>query len=170
VFIKKLIIFFIIAIFAAGTAFADRPDSFGIGAIVTFEGVSDTFGVAMGYGITLKTPVVPIFIGAKFFFNYTNYTVMTFTADYYIFDKSLVESIKLDWYAGLGIDFQYYNNSNNNYFYGIGVRIPIGLTFYPIDKIGIFLEVSPTPYYKFTPSNDEFRFYTSVGIGARYYF
>jgi hypothetical protein len=167
---KKIIISFIlIAIIATGTVFADHPKGFGIGTNFTFEGVSENYGTALGYGITLKTPYVPVFIGAKFFFNYTDYTVMTFNADYYIFDMPLIKDLKLDWYAGLGFDYQYYNNSVNNYVHGIGLRVPIGISFYVTEKIEFFFEVAPTPYFGITPHDSNAGVYTPVGIGMRFY-
>jgi hypothetical protein len=147
-----------------------HPNGFGIGINVTFEGYSEYYGIALGYGVTLKTPYLPIFIGAKFFFNFDYMDmVMTFTADYHILRMFFSENLRLGWYIGLGIDYQAYYKSTN-FYYGIGLRLPIGLNFYTTEKIEFFLEVSPTVYYNKLGGKDIILAYTPTGLGIRFYF
>ena len=183
---KKLIpLLALIAVFTTGAAFADHSDSFGIGTIVTYEGY-DVWAL-FGYGITLKAPYVPVFAGAKFYFFNPYRTIMTFTADYHIFGMplsntplikkiSLFENLKLDWYAGLGIDYQLYlYNAKCDYtgysIHGIGIRAPLGFIFHATEKIDVFLEAAPTPYYGIRQYGENFiSVYTPVGLGTRFLF
>lgn len=77
---------------------------------------------------------------------------------------------QLPWYWGVGIRVKLKeddnNNSRNNNDNLIGIRIPVGLAWYPENTdIEVFGELSPT--LDFAPNSD---FDLGVGLGARYYF
>ena len=186
---KLMLILVLITVFSTGAAFADHSDSFGIGAIITFDRVDIyKLSIMTGFGITLKAPYVPVFAGAKFFLFDPHETIMGFTVDYHIFEMPLSETplikkislfskIRLDWYAGLGIDYQYYHTNNfydnkiDYYFHMIGLRAPIGLNFHATDKLDVFFELAPTPHHRiYRHKNNRISIYTSAALGVRFLF
>ena len=145
---KLLMVFVLVGIIGAGTAFADYPDGFGIGlrggyglgGLVAFgEGDWNWSGGATrhflisagGGGLTLKFPKLPIFWGINF--SYLSYWfVLGLTFDYY-FIHNQIGNIPLHWYFGIGGYFDFgigrkdiWGDRWGHRING-GVRLPIGL-------------------------------------------
>jgi len=148
---KLVIVVALIAILATGSVFADHPSGLGIG-VVGGMGWGGFGGGA--YGLSLKLPSIPIFwainLGAG-----SNYFRIGLTGDSYFIDQVLVSDIGLHWFLGLGGFFNFYNYSeeyrsgsySSKYSYthmNLGARLPIGLSWQPIDLIEIFIDLAPS--------------------------
>jgi len=144
---KKLILVLLIGLLVGTAAFADH-DGLGIGIV----GGGFWGGAGFGYpGFSLKLPSIPIFWGI-YFPLYNRYFGLGVTGDYYIFDKNLVTKdltnedgtykFKLDWYLGLGgfINMYFWPDDFN---IGLGVRVPIGLSWHIIKPLELFLGLHP---------------------------
>jgi hypothetical protein len=77
------------------------------------------------------------------------------TGDYYFIDKPLVPEINLDWYLGLGgyagmwIWKDNYRPSgaadgSPDMSVTLGARLPIGLSWQPLDFLEVFMDVAPS--------------------------
>jgi len=138
---KWLCVFTLVTIFAAGTAFADHPDGFGIG--VQFGGGGSWSGGgfgASGIALSLKIPSVPVFwtINLDIFNDAFGLGV---AGDYFLIDKVLVTDIKLHWYLGLGggVDIWFGDTLG----LGASARLPIGLSWQPLDLLDVYLQIVP---------------------------
>jgi len=143
---KKLVTVLALAtIIATGTAFADHPDGFGIGLVGSYSNWG--FG-GTGGGLSLKIPSIPVYwaINANFGSNYFGVGI---TGDHYLIDRNLAGP--LHWFLGLGGYFTYLSYDDNasaieysyNWMYG-GLRIPIGLSFQPVNLLEVFIDVAPS--------------------------
>jgi hypothetical protein len=139
---KKL--FFVVvlaAIISTGTAFATHPNKLGIGVMGTWYG--DWYGHGYGGGaLSLKIPKVPVFWGISMGFD-NNYFSIGLSGDYYFIDRTLVPKAFLHWYLGAGGWVSFYG-SDNYARLSLGARLPIGLSFQPLDFLEIFLEIAPS--------------------------
>lgn len=146
---KKLVLVLTMGLFLSTAAFADH-DGLGIGLIL--GGGGGFFGVGFSPGLSLKTPALPIFWGIYAGLG-SNHFGVTVTGDFYIVDKSLVSStatsedgtykVRLDWYFGLGGAVSL-NSWHNNFGLGLGLRIPIGLSWHVVTPFEIALGLAPT--------------------------
>ena len=98
---KKLVIVLVLAtVLAAGTAFADHPEGWGIGVYSTFDhhlfaGDLHTFGL----GLTVKFSGFPVF----FYFDFSNsFNHIVAAGDYYFIDNDIGGG-PWHWYFGLGL-------------------------------------------------------------------
>jgi hypothetical protein len=150
---KLLLVFALVAILATGTAFADHPDGFGIGA--QFGGVSgwSNFGFGYGVALSLKIPSVPIFW--TFDFNgFGGYLWMVVSGDVYLIDAQITGP--LHWYLGPGLYVDL--GLGSPFGLGVGGRLPIGLSIQPIELLEIYLQIVPSIGVHIIPS--------PVGLGG----
>jgi len=137
---KICFVLILAAIIATGTAFADHPSGFGIGVQGGGSGGwGSTFGG--GGGLTLKLPSMPIFWTVDFA-AWSGYAWLWLAGDYYLIDQKLVSDIGLNWYLGVG---GYVNlGLGDPLGLGVGARLPIGLSWQPIQLLEIYLQVVPS--------------------------
>jgi len=168
---KKFVLVLLIGLLLGTAAFADH-DGLGIGLIL--GGGGGLHGAAFNPGLSLKLPALPIFWGIYAGWSSNNwgynYFGLTITGDYYIIDKNLLSStatsedgsykVKLDWYFGLGgaVNMNFWNNRyyewdrngirhdrrDDGFGLGLGLRIPIGLSWHVITPFEIALGLAPT--------------------------
>ena len=142
---KLLIVFVLVTVFSTGTVFAQRedprPDNFGIGVLGRFGGgwLGGTYG---GAALALKIPNLPVYWGIDFDLYGDSYFRVGVTADFLnIFGGKFIPCIGWYWdlgaFAGLGF-------GNDRMDIDIGVRLPLGLTFQPIEWFEIFLAWVPS--------------------------
>jgi hypothetical protein len=154
---KTVLAIVIVAILAAGAAFADHPDGWGIGIVGNWNvGLFNGYGGGPGFGVSLKAPQLPIFwgIGMGFGIN-PDYFGLNVTGDYYLIDKPLVPAANLHWFWGVGGFFDFYsfahkynhlgNDIKYTYTYiDFGGRMPVGLSWQPIPLIEVFTSAALT--------------------------
>ena len=152
---KKLVFVLLIGLLVSTAAFADH-DGFGIGLILGGGGGYHAGGTFYP-GVSLKIPSLPVFWGI-----YTGispfHVGLTFTGDYYFFDKNLFTSnidnddstykFKLDWYFGLGgaVSLNFYRGIFGRGGWdgiGFGLRVPVGLSWHVIKQFEIALGLAP---------------------------
>jgi hypothetical protein len=169
-FMKRIVLAGFLGLLLAVGAFADHPGGWGIGAGFSYGGPwKDTSVRASNLTLFLKAPSLPIFWGITadiFDWEFGNPTYLSFkvTGDYYLFDRTLVPGIGLGWFLGVGGYLNYGHSGFGNYScnaFDFGARLPIGLSFRPIDVLEIFIDAAPSIgfyYWSFsgswTGSND----------------
>lgn len=118
-------------------------------------------GIVLGEptGLTFKTDNLAIGIGWSF--ASTNDRIDA-TIDWWLINDHLVEMF--DWYLGAGAKVRLNLNQNTDTF-NIGLRIPVGIQWWPAKELEVFGEIAPG--LLLFPSTD---FDVSAGIGLRYYF
>ena len=86
--------------------------------------------------------------------------------DYWLLNKSLKAPV--DWYIGPGLKYlshkdegRHHDDTDN----WLGIRIPVGLQYFPDNKIEIFGEIVPGIYVY--PETD---FFIDAALGARFFF
>ena len=124
---------------------------------LTGFGVYGSFGTTMGggVGLSLKWASFPV-IGLKY--NFGNQ--FNISADYYVVDGEGLAS-SLSYYIGAGL-YAGYSASNSSNPFAFGLRIPVGLQFWPVKKLELFLApVLSIPLFP-TPTLD-----LGVELGAR---
>jgi hypothetical protein len=74
---------------------------------------------------------------------------------------------RFHWFAGLGVQFaaKYWDDKFDQNKMGLGVRVPLGLSYMTSEKLELFGEVVPVLFL--APHNS---FELKGGIGVRYYF
>jgi hypothetical protein len=121
----------------AGTfAYADHPEGFGIGVQA---GASGAAGIGnYGGALSLKIPSIPIFwaIGAELFPGYMSVAV---SGDKYLIDNEIASM--LGWYFGLGVGAHI--GLGNTLGVAAAFRVPIGLSFQPLDMLELYLQAVP---------------------------
>ena len=137
---KFLLVFALVAILTAGTAYADHPGHLGIGIVGGYYGGWNGGG-SPNWGLSLKLPVIPVFWGV-WIPSFADPLVLHVTGDSYIFDLKLVPPINLHWYLGLGgyVGLGFYDKLAID----LGVRVPIGLSWQPVKFLELFFEVAPS--------------------------
>jgi len=136
-------------IFSSGfQLFAATKGDTSIGLYGSFAG--DATGSVGGLGITAKFGHIPI--GIKY--NFSNPAAIGASVDYHIVDdEKLIDALR--FYLGLGAFLGIHFSSSNPI--DLGARIPIGLQFYPIKQLEVYLGAIPT--LRFLPS-------LSLGLGG----
>ena len=143
---KFVLLFVLVAMLAAGTAFADHPDGWGVGIVGGWG-----YGIGEAYGLSLKIPSIPVFWSVNLAAG-SHYFRFGLTGDYYLIDSAL--SIPtLHWFLGVGGFFNFYswsykyNWDGGDYSYtsmNFGARVPIGVSWQPIPLVEVFLDVAPS--------------------------
>jgi hypothetical protein len=139
-----------------------------------------------GVDLTLKIPSVPVFWGIDLGFG-SHWFGVGVSGDYYFIDKTLLPEAKLGWYLGGGVyarftsvkGFGWEDNKlveKNWVSLGAGARLPIGLSWHPIDLVEVYIQAVPSigvniPFY-----NTEFFDHDWIGwgiggnLGIRFWF
>lgn len=117
----------------AGSLFADHPGGWGIG-------LQGGWSAAGGGGLTLKAPQLPIYWTVN-----ANSGWLAVSGDYYFIDKSLASGAAgtLGWYLGAGGFVNIVYNRWNGHWLGLGVEVPIGLSWLPLDFLEVYLQAVP---------------------------
>lgn len=148
---KLLCVVSLVAIIGVNTVFADYPSGLGIGIQggtgSAWRGGDPTAGAAL----SLKVPGIPIFWAIDLDFNPFGIGI---SGDYYIIHNALVSNIGLDWYLGVGVGVNL-SGFDNELGLGIVGRIPIGLSWQPIDLLEIYLQVVPSLGFSILPKLDD---------------
>jgi len=139
---KKVVIGIILAAVLATVpvtqTFADspvHPGGLGIGAL---WGGSLNNGLHSNVALSLKLPTVPIFWGIRLG-GFDSTLWVGLQGDYYILGSELIPT--LSWFLGIG---GYVNVwLGNDLALGFGARLPIGLTWQPINIFELFLNLAP---------------------------
>jgi hypothetical protein len=154
---------------ALGTAvvFAEHPGGLGIGGVF---GMGVGKGGLGGYnaGLSLKAPGLPVFWAINAHINNSSFGVGG-SGDYYIIDKTLIPGIGLGWYLGIGGYVGTLFTSNDRGLWA-GFRLPVGLSWIPVDWFELFLEIAPNLGLNFLP-NFEFPHgsFLNPAIGFRFW-
>jgi len=158
---KKILLAFVLAaIIATGTAFADHPSGFGIG-------VQGGYGGGVGGALTLKLPSTPIFWAVDFA-AWGEYIWLGLAGDYYLIDQKIVPEIGLNWYLGVG---GYVNlGLGNSFGLAVGARLPIGLSWQPIELLEIYLQVVPSIGLQVLPEIGLYPNFWGANLGIRLWF
>ncbi|GHV73270.1 hypothetical protein AGMMS49940_05720 [Spirochaetia bacterium] len=141
--------------------FAEHPeDQIGIGLQL-----GGSYTNWFGADFTLKIPKVPVFWTLGAGLNW-----LSVAGDYYFIDKEFAPKIHLGWYLGagaeVGLGFWGYNAG---YFgLAVGARVPIGLSWQPLDWLEVYLQVVPGIGIQIVPPVD---LYLPIGgsLGVRFW-
>lgn len=100
-------------------------------------GGAGTFSDGPGAVLTLKVPKVPLMFGIGATLG-TNFS-LSLSGDYWVYNQHLLGALGL--YLGPGA---YFNLSTGNTMsFEIGARVPVGIFFYPIKPLEVYLELAP---------------------------
>lgn len=118
-------------------------------------------GIVVGEptGLTFKTDNLVIGIGWSFAAADDRIDA---TIDWWLVNDNLMEI--LDWYLGAGAKVRLNLNQNTDTI-NVGLRIPIGVQWWPVKELEVFAEIAPG--LLLFPATD---FDISAGIGLRYHF
>lgn len=106
---------------------------------VGIQGGADIINGGSGVGgITFKLDTVDLIFGVEI--PSFNPFAIGITADYWFFDKTIVEP--LGWFFGVG-GFVSAFIGNNSSAVGFGARVPVGLHLFPVDFFEIYLQGAP---------------------------
>jgi len=132
---KILFVFVLVAIIATGTAFASpvHPGGLGIGAL--WAGHFGGGGIGHGAALSLKLPSLPVFWGISWYGG-----AVGVQGDVYLMGSNLLPF--MGWYLGVGGYGSFY--LGDDAVIGLGVRLPIGLTFQFINLLELFIDVAPS--------------------------
>jgi len=135
---KKLFIILILAIIITGTVFAQHPKGTGIGGMWSGEFFS---GGGMGAALSLKLPSLPIFWGIHAH-GWDSGLYLAVSGDKYFIDQTLVKEAGLGWYFGLGgyVGLTFANPPGAHF----GARMPVGLSWMPVNFFELFLGLTPS--------------------------
>ena len=155
---KLLFVFVLAAIIAAGTAFADHPDGWGVGVQGGWSG-------GIGGALTLKFPSVPVFWAVDLG-GFGGTLWVQLAGDYYFIDSQLIPT--LHWYVGGGV---YVNLAlGDNLGLAVGARIPIGLSWQPIPLLEIYLQAVPSIGLSIFPEMGLYPNFFGANLGIRLWF
>ena len=170
---KVILVLVLISLVTVGTLFAEHPNGLGIGVVGggNYGLIGSSFG---GHaGLSLKVPSLPIFWGiiAGFVPYYFSVSV---TGDSYLFDSEIIPT--LGWFLGVGGYFSFYSYTGNNGYVrlAVGGRVPVGLSWQPLDLIELFIDVAPSFGLSIGAASNNaamgFDFMVPVEIGFRLWF
>jgi hypothetical protein len=165
--VKKIVIVLILAlILATGTVFAQHPGGWGVGIVGGGGWQSGGYGGYGHWGLSLKAPSLPIFWSLNAH-GWGDGITVGVTGDKYIIDKSLVSDINLGWYFGVGAYAGLTFSSSPSF--NVGARIPVGLSWQPLDFLEVFLDIAPSLGVAINPFH-----FPAVGfpveLGIRFWF
>jgi len=118
-------------------------------------------GIVLGEPTGLSYKTGNLAIGLGWSFASTNNRIDA-TADWWLINDQLIE--RVDWYLGAGIKLGL-NINNNNDIFNIGLRVPIGVQWWPVDQLELFAEIAPG--ILLVPATDPDM---GAGLGLRYHF
>jgi hypothetical protein len=151
---KKLALIVLLGLVVATVGvFADHPAGWGLGLGAQYGAAWDhpSEGGAR-WSLYVKAPKLPVYWSVNLDFESgTGYSYfgLNLNGDYYIIDQTLVSDIGLGWFLGLGgyLRFNNYSYDLSDYSYfgiGAGARLPIGLSWQPLDFLEVFLDIAPS--------------------------
>ncbi|GHV66674.1 hypothetical protein AGMMS49928_01940 [Spirochaetia bacterium] len=134
---------------SVGAAFAQHPGGLGIGAVIQYGGSWDDIGHTGlgGVALSLKVPSMPIYWGINVDLFQDHWFGLTVTGDKYIYDQALVPDISLGWFLGLGGYGSLHVYTGTGYDamgIGVGIRVPIGLSWILAKQFELFLDIAPS--------------------------
>jgi hypothetical protein len=147
---KKLVMVSLLGLMLAAGVFAEHPKGWGLGIVGQYGGGWTGGGSLGGAALSLKAPGAPIFWGITLHFPSNGFGA-GITGDYYLIDQTLVKGAGLGWFFGLGgyFDFLTYKYTFIGKDYsqtalGLGLRVPIGLSWQPVKSFEIFFDFAPS--------------------------
>ena len=151
---KLVLVVALAAIMSTGAVFAQHPDGWGVGVGFQFGNHwdNDRGSAHSGFTLFLKAPQLPIYWGIYadiFDWEFDRYTYVGFrvTGDYHMRHEMLVPEIGLSWYWGIGGYLGFWHWSYRRWSANLldfGIRVPIGLSFMPLDFFDVFLAIAPS--------------------------
>jgi hypothetical protein len=149
---KKLVLIGLLGLVAATAGvFADHPSGWGLGGGAEYGAGWDTPTDGRVKGVLhIKAPALPVYWSVHLDVINTGTKdsafELNFTGDYYIIDKTLSADIGLGWFLGLGGYLSFYHQGPNTSYksLGAGARLPIGLSWQPLDFLEIFMDIAPS--------------------------
>jgi hypothetical protein len=166
---KKLILVALVAVITTGSAFADYPKGWGVGLVAGYGGHWDNGYYNSNWALSLKVPSMPIFWAIDFEV-WDGYVTLGLRGDYYIAHRALIPEIKLDWYLGIGGWLSLGLPSQGNAYISFGARVPVGLSWQPVDVFELFLEIAPSLGFQMSPRVHFPYGGWGAGIGFRIWF
>ncbi|MCL2380563.1 MAG: DUF3996 domain-containing protein [Treponema sp.] len=143
---KKLALCIVLAtVLTAGTAFASPVHSggLGIGGLwgggVNMAGPGDNFNNY--WALSLKVPANPLFWGLSLRIT-SDYMVIGAQGDYYFLGAEIVPTFY--WFLGVGGFASVWTGSGNNGGVSFGARLPVGVSWQPIDIFELFFNIAPS--------------------------
>jgi hypothetical protein len=130
--VKKLLLVLLVGFGVSTAAFADH-NGLGIGIVGGWGWPGHSYG-----GLSLKVPKLPVFWGIYPTFAGLHFGIGA-TGDYYFVDKAIVGP--LHWFLGVGGFLNAWFGDSANL--GLGLRVPIGLSWHIIKPIELFLDFAP---------------------------
>jgi hypothetical protein len=139
---KKLVLAAFLGLVLSAGAFAEHPGGWGIGVLGRWGWGWDLAGSGIGgAALSLKAPSAPVYWGLSLGIR-DHYFGLAATGDYYLIDQTLISGVNFGWYLGLG-GFVSFDSWRNFSAFAAGVRLPIGISWRPVDVVELFLDVAP---------------------------
>jgi hypothetical protein len=149
--VKKLIVaVLLILVLCTAGVFAEHPGGLGIGLLGRYSGYWTGGSSLPGAALSLKVPSAPVFWGISIGFPKDGFSAGV-TGDYYLIDQYLIRKAGFGWFLGVGGYFDFETRSfkgltkdYNQTALGLGVRVPIGLSWRPVDVFEVFFDFAPS--------------------------
>jgi len=157
--VKRIVLALALVAVVSMGAFAYRPGGWGVGGGFQFghnwdDHISTRYRANSSLTLFLKAPTVPIYWGLsasvfdwRFGSDETRFGFRV-TGDYHLIDSVIFPDIGLGWFLGLGGYLSYDRRSwgGNSYFnlVDLGVRVPIGISWIPLDFLEVFGSIAPS--------------------------
>lgn len=135
---KKLLLLITLAlVLAVGTAVASpvHPGGWGIGAL--WGGNIYDGNINNNVALSLKAPTLPVFWGIRLGIGDDFW--LGLQGDIYIMGAELIPT--LYWFLGIGAFGNFWFGDEASI--GFGARLPIGLTWQPLDLLEVFINLAP---------------------------
>ena len=143
-------------------------------------GAAFTYGLShgdnhTGGALSINSPVIPGTVqNVSFSFN-SDYFNFSLSDDWWVIQENLANT--LDLYIGLGFytGIAWYEEkkdgkTDTTYDFGLGARVPVGLTMMPIDFAELFFEIAPAMGLGFEPEIYFPSWYVQGALGFRLWF
>jgi hypothetical protein len=156
--VKKIVCTTVLAlVLGAGAAFADHPGGFGIGLQGGWSG-------GVGGGLTLKFPSLPVYWSID-----GGSSSLAVAGDYYFIDKDFIDGlgfyIGVGAYVGLGVW-----GWDDGFNLWAGARVPIGLSWRPINFLELYLQAVPSLGLHVIPFKGLWPNFIGGNLGIRFWF
>jgi hypothetical protein len=144
---KIVLVIALAAILATGTVFAQHSGGLGIGVLWGGD-IYNSF--AHSAALSLKLPGFPFYWGISVG-GFGDVLLIGVQGDKYLFDQVLVKNIGLGWYFGLGgyVNLVLANKPSLSF----GARLPIGLSWIPVNFFELFTNFAPSLGISFNPTH-----------------
>jgi hypothetical protein len=165
---KKILFIIILFIILTGTAFAEHPSGFALGGVVRWQKPWQ-YDILVDLSVCLKVTIIPVYWNIDFIrlspFNTSDLFLIGISGDFYLIDRVLIHDLNLHYFLGLGA-YIYHSHG-----FGTGVRLPAGLSWWPINMLELFFNIAPSLGIKLNSPADSFPdggF--SIETGVRFWF